>query len=221
MVRAIGVMLVLALGGCPKDGPDTVADAGPDGGSDAPGPSGGLSFEFVTDPTVSGDVGGGVRIDEVRVFLRNVRAIGDSAPGDSRTSRASLELEWHEGSFPPPLAFPLAPPGLYSRLEATLGGEEQHYDLRGTATLADSSVHPFEVSGEESRAAVSITLTGLMVNDDVVVATISLDLSFLAAVDWDAVWQERGELKIGGEEDPRSAAITAALANAFTFIGSR
>ena len=69
------------------------------------------------------------RLEEVRLDLENVRAVGDAAPGDSRTSRVdSLRLEWWGGdddgrrpqNEPVVVTFDQAPPGLYSNVVAEL-----------------------------------------------------------------------------------------------------
>lgn len=211
MVRAISLLVVAALAGCPASG--GTSDAGRDAGDDAPGVSGGLAFEFGTDPVIPGAVGTKVHVDEVRVFWHDVRAIGDSAPGDSRTSRASYDLVWENGHSPEPLVFPQAPPGLYSRLEARVGGGQRAYEIKGTVTLRDGNTESFEVN-DEALGSISISLSGVEVSSATVTARVTMSLAFLASVDWDALWDERHDLKIE-EGDPAVAAISAALATSF------
>jgi hypothetical protein len=213
MLRAISVIVAVALAGCPATGeaPDAGRDAGDD--ADVPAVTGGLVFDFGTDPAVPGAVGAKVHVDEVRVFWHDVRAIGDSAPGDSRTSRASLDLVWRDGESPESLAFPLAPPGLYSRLEARVGGGQRAYEIKGTVTLRDDSTESFEVS-DEALASISVSLAGVEVSSATVTARVTMSLAFLSSVDWDALWDDRHDLKIEAG-DPAIAAISGALATSF------
>src|SRR5262249_41556401 len=181
MLRAINLVLCVGRAGCPATG--EVPDAGGRDARndlDAPPQSGGLVFEFGTDPVVPGTVGTKVRVDEVRVYWRDVRAIGDSAPGDYRTSIATLDLDWQGNNMPAPLAVPQAPPGLYSRLEARAGGGEKAYEIRGVVALNGGGMESFEIS-DEANESISIPLTGVMVNTARVTARITLSLGFLAA----------------------------------------
>jgi hypothetical protein len=213
MLRAIPVLVILALAGCPAGG--EASDAGRDAGDDVdvPSVSGGLVFEFGTSPVVPGSVGTQVHVDEVRVYWHDVRAIGDSAPGDSRTSRASVDLVWESEGSPEPMAFPQAPPGLYSRLEARVGGGQRAYEIKGTVTLRDGSSESFEIR-DEALEAISISLSGVEVSSTTVTARVTMSLAFLASVSWDALWDDRHDLKIEAG-DPVVAAISAALATSF------
>lgn len=219
MLRAISLLGVLALAGCPApgDAPDAGTDAGDD--ADVPPPTGGLVFEFGIDPVVPGSVGAKVRVDEVRVYWLDVRAIGDSAPGDSRTSRASLDLVWQSESSPGPLAFPQAPPGLYSRLEARIGGGQRAYEIRGAVMLRDGGTESFEIR-DEAQESISISLAGVVVNSAPVTARVTMSLSFLASVDWDGLWDDRHDLKIEAG-DPAVGAISAAVATSFAVTDVR
>jgi hypothetical protein len=219
MLRAIPVVALVGLAACPTS--NDVPDAGGDGGGDVDVPSatGGLVFEFGTDPVVPGTVGTNVHIDEVRVSWRDVRAIGDSAPGDSRTSRDSLELEWQSGHVPDPLAFPQAPPGLYARLEARIGGGERAYDIKGTITLRGGGTESFEVS-DDALESISVSLDGVALGSATVTVRVTMSLSFLGAVDWDGLWDARHDLKIEAG-DPAVAAISAALAGSFSVTDVR
>ncbi len=219
MLRAILPVLVLALAGCP--GPGEVADAGMDAHDDvdAPTATGGLVFQFTTDPAVPGPVGTRFHVDEVRVYWHDVRAIGDSAPGDSRTSRDSLDLSWQSGASPGPLAFPQAPPGIYSVLEARIGGGRRSCEIKGTVTLRDGGTESFEID-DETLESISIPLSGVVVNTATVTTTVTLSLAFLSSVDWDRLWDDRHDLRIEAG-DPEAAAISAALAGSFALTEVR
>ena len=77
--------------GCSGGVPGT--DAGEvDGGADSGDGGGttGLHFAWYPDPVPPGEVEDDLRIDDVRLELRQLRVVGDAAPDDPRTSRDDL-----------------------------------------------------------------------------------------------------------------------------------
>jgi hypothetical protein len=223
MLRAIAIGLVAAALGCSSpapggdvDGGGGVVDAPPrDGGSndvDVPPAGVGLEFDFAAPGLPA--VATGVAIDEVRVWLRDVRVLGDAAPGDSRTSLAQLELDFEPGRSPPPVTFPQAPPGNYSQLAARLGRSDgsQSFEIEGTVTIAGVP-HELEVRDRNS-ADVSIALD-VRVDTQAVAVPVALDLSFLGGIDWSTAPQDgngRVELENGG---PIVDAVRAGIAAGF------
>lgn len=102
----VGVLGVLALAltsagacGSSTDPPGVDGgDPGDDGGPDPDGGDGnaGLGLAFASDPDLPGDLVGvafPTHVDEVRIELSDLRALGDSATGDG-TTRDELELRW-------------------------------------------------------------------------------------------------------------------------------
>jgi len=202
MLRATSVALLLALAACPGGGePDAGLDAGPDGG--------GLELVFSAHPELPA-VATGVAIAEIQLTWRNVRAIGDSAPGDDRTSVAELELKWRPDDPPSALAFPAAPPGLYSRLEASL----TRVEIRGSVRLLDGLDHPLEIDLDGS-AAIAISLSGLALDAGGRTATIVLDPAFLGQLDWNAAPRD-GDKVVIETEDTLAPAIRTGVAGAFS-----
>lgn len=217
------VAATLLLAACP--GSDSGVDAFDarveDGGTpDRDGGQGALSFEFTTSPLLPATVGA-VEIDELRVWLRDVRAIGDASPGGSETYAAQLALEWREGRVPAPLSFPAAPPGVYARLDARLGrasGDDKTWELRGRVHRSDGT---YELELEsETVTAISVSLDALTLGSAPRVATIELSLAFLAEVDWDNVPVEGNEIHLDADS-AQVAAMSAALAASFELAGVR
>ncbi len=225
MLRAIAaVALVAAALGCSSpapggdvDGGGGVVDAPPrDGGSDdvdVPPAGVGLEFDFAAPGLPA--VASGVAIDEVRVWLRDVRVVGDAAPpGDSRTSLAELELDFEPGRSPSPVTFPQAPPGNYSQLAARLGRSDgsQSFEIDGTVTIGGVP-HELEIR-DRNIADVSVALD-VRVDTQAVAITVALDLSFLGGIDWSTAPQDgngRIELESGG---PIVDAVRAGIAAGF------
>lgn len=225
MLRAIAAGLVAAALGCSSpapgdvdaggggaDGPPVDRDAGPSD-IDAPPAGVGLELDFVTLQTLPA-AASGVQIDEVRLWLRDVRVIGDSAPGDSRTSLAQLELDFEPGRSPAPVSFPQAPPGNYSQLAARFGRSDgsQSFELQGTVTIAGQP-HELEIK-DDNIADVSVALS-VSVETQAVAVTVALDLSFLGSIDWSSAPQDgngRIQLEDGG---PIVDSVRAGLAAGF------
>lgn len=212
--------LVAALGlgsGCPQDPPGDQPDAASrDGGDDDDGGgSAGLTFEFRTDPNLPADVGGDVRVESLRIELVNVQAIGDSAPGDERTTRAELQLEWDEEDEPAPLVFPDAPPGLYSQFKARAGGDGwSTYRVEGDLWL-DGTEYDFRVEDREP-VMVIVPLQGVDLRPgDTRVVTIGIRSDFITSIDWDLVTPDlEGVLRIN-PGDPQLPTVRAAFSLAF------
>ena len=223
MLRAIAVGLVAAAAGCSSpatggvdgggggDAPPSDRDGGPND-VDAPPAGVGLELDLVA-PGLPW-VATGVAVERVRLWLRDVRVIGDSAPGDARTSLAQLELDFEPGRDPPPVSFPQAPPGNYSQLAARLGRSDgsQSFEIQGTVTIAGQP-HELEIR-DLNIADVSVALD-VRVETAAVAVTVALDLSFLGGIDWSSAPQDgngRIQLEDGG---PIVDAVRAGLVAGF------
>jgi hypothetical protein len=225
MLRAIAVPLLAMFAACEE--PSSGADGGPGtpdaapgqdgGGADTPDSgTGGLTIHFTAGlPNVAPEV----TLDEARIWLRDVRAIGDSAPGDSRTSLDEAELDARSDREPTPITFPLAPPGIYSRLDMRLGqtgGDgRQGYELRGHVTIDAASVE-LEVTDQGATDAISVALGGLAV-DDASDVTIAIDLSFLGGIDWASAPRDGQKITLD-EGDALTLAVRAGMASAFAVV---
>jgi len=200
MLRATAVLLVLAAGctATPPGGegvPD--AAAGPDGGERDGPTAGGLLIHLVARPALP-SVSTTVSVSECKLWLRDVRAIGDAAPGDDRTSLAEAQLDFRSDRNPGDIEFPLAPPGLYSELDARLGqngGQGGNgYEIHGTVQIGPESFE-LEVDDEQAWGTISIDLGTLRV-DGPTVTTIALDLSFLGAIDWASLPRDGDKIRL-------------------------
>ena len=223
MLRAITLCaltgVLLACGTSGGGGDAGVDDDG--GGRGDASASEGWVFEFVADPAL-GDVGGGVSVDEARISLRDVRAIGDSATGDYRTSKAEVDLEWSDGHTPSPLRFPLAPPGIYSTFEARLGlpstGSER-FEIRGEVVVGGET-RSFRIENDVVNEQIAVPLDGLSLGDELRTATIACSFAFLATLPWDQIALEEGEYRIE-PGSPHMPAVVAGLSAAFSLADVR
>ncbi len=233
----VGVALVLMASGSGacgggSDGPPDVVDAGSDDGSDqdASGgtfdsgvPTAGLRLTFDSDPALPGPLGAdphGAYVEELRVELRDLRAVGDSETGEN-TTRTALSLRWgggggddlrRGGQAEIAVQFPTAPPGYYSLIKADI----MSYRARGTVEVGDGA--DFEID-DTPPTPVSISIP---VEDFLLEAgtsrTLAIRCSLHQAVG-DVPWDE---IDAGGDDleiesgDPEIAAVRDAMEGAFS-----
>src|SRR5262249_20981845 len=221
MLRAIAVGLVAAALGCSSSAPGDVDGGVADGPSgidsgagDIDGPAGvGLEIDFVAAPPLP-NVASGVSVDECRVWLRDLRVIGDAAPGDSRTSLAQLELDFEPGRNPPGVLFPQAPPGHYSQLAARLGRSDgsNSFQIRATVT-GGGQTYELEIR-DDTPADISVALSVRVENQAVAVPS-ALALSLLGSIAWStAPHDDNNRIELDGTS-PITATVRAALVAGF------
>lgn len=200
--RSLGLAAGLAgLGACPATPTPGDPDARIDGGS-------GLTFTWQAVPAVPGDVGSDMSIDDAVLLVRDIRAIGDSAPGDDRTTTAMAQLAWDATRQPAPLTYPLAPAGLYSHLELRAdGGLFDALKVHGHARQG-GVIYPFELE-VDGPLSISVPLgVELPVGGS---ASVRIDVEFgevVRAVDWEHASLEDGKLHY---EEPSSGPAATAL----------
>ena len=214
--------------------PDGGAEPGDDGGGpgpDAPVGSAGLVLEFRGVPALSADLGGtwDAELDEVRLDLENVRAVGDAAPGDERTSRDQLRLEWwgeRDGdggddgqNDPVVVTFDQAPPGLYSNVFAEL----VTYRMEGSVVVdvEGGGERDFKIDDDPSPGiAISIPLGGVTLEAGET-RRVTIEVSCAAAVvdtPWDQVEEDSGDLVVD-DGSPEITAVRQAMQAAFVYQG--
>jgi hypothetical protein len=229
LVGGLCTPLALLLAACSVSS-GSKADSGPEPGDDGGGPgpdapegAAGLVLEFHGVPELTADLGGtwNAVLEEVRIDLENVRAVGDAAPGDERTTRAELRLEWWgadddggdpANNEPVVVSFNDAPPGLYSNVYAEL----IDYRLQGKVDI-EAEDRDFEIVDQPgSPLAISIPLGGVTLEAGET-RHLVIDVSCAAAVvdtPWDQVAEQDGNLlvdsaspQIGGIRDDMEAAF--------------
>jgi hypothetical protein len=210
----LAAAVAAAGGGCSDDAPGAPDAGDTDGGIDGGG-SGGLRLTWQATPAPTAEIRADLTVDKVHLSLRDVRCIGDAAPGDSRTWRAALELEWNSGNAPAPLVFDDAPPGIYSSFELRLDGNgEEGYELEGTV-LHEGEWSRWKVEDSEALS-VSLPLEVRLEVGGVVTIPIDLDLAaVLGPINWEEVEGEEDTIEIGNG-DPQLPAIRQRLVAAFS-----
>ncbi len=162
-------------------------DPGPgtgDAGADAmETPMGGLRLLFDSVPDIPDSAGGpfDARIDTATIRLRNLRAIGDAAPGDERTRVEDLTLRWTDETQPGAVVFANAPLGLYSQVAA----EIVEYTITGSVKIMDVT-YPFEIEDNPPPISVVASIDGTMVSaGEVEDVTIKIQIGDVVTdIDW-------------------------------------
>jgi hypothetical protein len=200
---------VMVLAAC---GP---GDLDPDGGDDDPdGRSGGLVFRW-TAPDIDRALGQ-VTVESLELRLRDLRVVGDAAPGDARTYLAQQELELNGSDRE--TRFEDAPPGRYSSLEFAIArptDEDSAWALYGTVVLGDETfdLEVFDPVTSPISLRVDLDLTDGRTR----IVTIEVDVGAVAlAIPWSTVVpDDDGDLVVEGESPllvPAREALRAGFA---------
>jgi hypothetical protein len=178
------VGLLVMTTGCPGGPPPSMdageVDADTPSDADAAPTTEGLTFRFLANPVLPNEADGAfeVVITQARYRLAEVRAIGDAAPGDERTSRQEFEIRFEDGAID--LPFPLAPQGIYSILLADV----DRYEVKGHLQKAGEEVD-FEIVDDESDLELQVDLEGLELGEELVICVIEMDpRAITRVVDW-------------------------------------
>lgn len=202
MVRAgrlIALFGLLLAGGCSPGG---IAPATPDAGPvdanptspDSAPPSSGLSFTFRSDPELPTPPDGeySVVVESGHIEMHEFRAIGDSAPGDARTTQDRYLLDLSNPNAQ--VTFADAPPGVYSLLIA----EVEAFYVTGHVSYGDKDVDfviddipPFEIS-------LNVDLQSKVLDSGPLVIPLKAEiLELTRAINWQTFSQE-DDIQIDG-----------------------
>ncbi|MBA3498904.1 MAG: hypothetical protein M4D80_27450 [Myxococcota bacterium] len=210
---AFALMHAACSGGAPA--PDALtADAS----------TGGLVIEVVAKGGVPQMPEPTIEITRVTIGVKNLRAIGDAAPGDLRTTRTdaepnNIDLDFYDSFVPVPQLFRDAPPGVYSSVELRVADSRlasAAIDVLGRASRGGNLV-PFEVKCALSEVPITIAVNTVLMPRMLATTTIEVDVAWLVKdIDWDAVpLTAEGRLFVG-DGDPEMASVVSNVATAFS-----
>ncbi len=116
-----------------------------------------MHVTFATKPAmIPGNLQDWLTLDSAEFNFDNLRVIGDAGPGDPRTTATSFQLRWDTTTTPPPIDFPDAPSGLYSKVSLQIDGlvVNASYRLKGKVNL-NGTWNAYDV---EDHDALSLSL---------------------------------------------------------------
>lgn len=218
MREALGCLLVIAAcGGGGDDGPVTV-DAAVSvldavSTNDANVPTTGILVTFASDPAVPGTVRTGVVVSSATFRVRSLEVVSDA--GSSSTTAANVELRWGPVQ-PEAVAFPSAPPALYSKVSLDIDGDlaVPSYEILGMADVS-GSMQPFRIV-DTGRVTVDVEPYGVMLlPGDQEAMPVTLDLRAALNLDFGQLRNDGGVWTLDEMDATRIATMRAALADAF------
>ncbi len=167
----------------------------------APSPGIGVSFDHD---------GASVELEEIQLFISDLRLIGDAATGDNRTSKESVKLQWDEdvpGKIM--IAYESAPPGMYSHVRGTVTRLEIGAEVSGSG-VGDFKL---EVEDEFQNGGFELDLDYTLEAGAPVVVEISIDFeSIISVLDFDSLEVEEGTVELSGDAlDDMVGALPAAF----------
>ena len=179
----------------------------------------GLTIELVAKGGVPQMPSADVELTRVVIGATAIRAIGDAAPGDMRTTRDAYIFEWRDNLSPIPFLFGEAPPGLYSSVELRINDSRvstEAIGIIGRARRAGNLV-PFEISNRSADIPIEVSINTVLDPRKIAVVTIEVDVpALVAAIDWASVpLTADGKLEIR-DGDAQMDSVVAAAANAFS-----
>jgi hypothetical protein len=160
-------------------------------------------------------------IERVVLGVTMLRAIGDAAPGDVRTTRTDDKLsafEWKDGQNPVPHLFPEAPPGMYSKVELRIADSihaDAAVDISGRVPRGGNVV-PFQIKTLVAAVPISIDVNVVLPPRGTETVTIEVDVADLIEdIDWGTVpLTGDGRLFIG-DGDPQMSKMTTKIDDVF------
>jgi hypothetical protein len=209
-----------ALSGCGPGGVDPTSDARPtqDG---TLGPSG-LIVEWSSSPSMWPSTTNGIKLEKAQFYLGSLRVIGDSAPGDERTTVQDVEMVWEGSTRPSAFEFKGAPTGLYSQIailfdrQSSGSGSDDNYIIEGEVNVNGTD---FEFRVKDDRPLqFNVTIDEMVRPGEM--ATIPLRINFSAAlesVDWDMITPDDGKLKLE-DGDTQMSAFRTKLTQSFEVV---
>lgn len=209
-MRRLFVLVTLWVAACGPPGIDA-PDAGDDGG-DGDVEMAGLEFRWSA-PALDMAIGD-VVITELRLKLRDIRAVGD-ASGDE-TYRAAQEIQL-SGEDQPTIVFAEAPPGRYSafefQLERSIDGDSS-WEIRGDCTL-DDTTYGLEIE-DEAPLAVTLPLDLVLAPGQTRIIHVEVDLErFVQGIDW-SLGQIEDDKLVVEEDSPLMPGLRANLLASFS-----
>lgn len=86
---------------------------------------------------------------EVKLRMKSLRMVGDTAPDDVRTNEQQFDLKWKADASPDPTKFDKAPIGNYTSVKTRLDGDAAaSFELSGRA-LVNGIWYPFEIEDSQ------------------------------------------------------------------------
>ncbi len=192
------VCLVLCAVGCASSSSSqtdaSVSTDGPTDNVDAQSEDRGIVLRFQSSFTVPGSFDDEYQpvLENLAIEVENLRVIGDSAPGDDRTSVDSYVFSFSES--PEVIVFPEAPAGNYSRVRGTVS----RFFASGLCTHESVSLQWTIEDQPLSGVEMDVELDGVNLDPGgVAIVLVDVDLANpFEKIEWEDVMEQNGVLQI-------------------------
>jgi hypothetical protein len=221
-MRCLGFLAAsFLLAACPGSGGGDDDGLQPDGPPDDGPPvgTGGLVLRIATDRAIPAEIGGDLRISDIRLGGMSIRAIGDAASaGDPRTTTADVELHWDNDDAPDAISFDQAPSGRYSTIKIDVAkiNDNGALEIEGAVKI-DGDFEPFEVESDDADFVVMIGIGEVL--EPGATKTIQLDMEvdgILDGINFQNITPDNEGVRVIDDGTPAELGmVIAALTTAF------
>lgn len=188
-----------------------------DDGGTADAGMAGLVFR-VSSPDL-GQLDQGTTISQVKMHVRDVRALGDASTGTGPTYLDRTDVDLTEGDVKT-ITFNQAPPGRYSSLDFSVDRPQDGdyaWKLTGT-TMVNGTPWDLEVENDQSTS-ISLPLDLQLEAGHTATVDIALTVNPICEpVDWSQVPQDGDHLEVG-DESPEMPGLRTRFGTAFAVSG--
>jgi hypothetical protein len=190
---------------------------GDDNGTVDAGDMAGLVFQ-ISSPDL-GQIDQDTTVEHLRMHARDVRALGDAAPGDDRTLLDHTDIDLDTGAVRT-IQFDKAPPGRYSSFELVVdrpSDSDYAWQMDGT-TVVDGNNWNFEIEDDQAQP---ITLPIDVTLDAGQTATIQVHVlvnPICEPIDWSQALPDGSTLEIN-DASPQAAGARMRFSTSFSIAG--
>jgi hypothetical protein len=151
---------------------------------------------------------------QVKLRMKSLRMVGDTAPDDVRTNKQQFDLKWKADASPDPTKFDKAPIGVYTSVKTRLDGDAAaSFEIQGRA-FVNGVWYPFEIEDSQvysQTLPVTVVLepgSGQLIN---VTANVK---AVIDTVDFAQFQNELGKLELSS--GPELEKVRALMISAFS-----
>ena len=195
--------------------PDAAGD-GNGAGSDGPNPALGMFVSWRADPALPGAVTDKITVTSATFQIDRLEVVGDAGV-DARTTRSKYLLSWDASGKPSQERFPLAPVGVYSRINLVMAVgnlSEDLYEIRGTWTDTGASPKSFRIRDRGLSLSSQVDCNKTLSAAGTATITLRLNLeNALNGINFKMLEEEEGELDL--RDGPQLLAFRMRLREAF------
>lgn len=202
------VALAAALAGACGPSPTGTPDASVDANTEEPG----ITIAWHLSQSLP-YLGADRELLEVKLRMKSLRMVGDTAPDDVRTNKQQFDLKWKGDASPEPTKFDKAPIGNYSSVKTRLDGDAAaSFELSGRA-MVNGIWYPFEIEDSQVYSQTLPVSVMLEPNSGQLIHITANVKAVIDTVDFTQFQNEAGKLELSS--GPELEKVRAFMINTF------